>query len=217
LQCTTFSLQEVQREGFTLQAIDFARAAGCVSAIAGVEDFGLICFSNLRWKSVHRTQHPMSRFARDRRVIFWEEPVVGERDEATLEVSSCTETGVIVVTPQLPGNLPDRDREAKLKSLLEIYLAGQQVPLVRWYCTPAMLPFSRNIDAVCTVYDRPECPSAFHLGPRWVELERDLIEIADLVFTGAGDAEDTRQFATEDHRFYPSRVALVPCGAGATQ
>ena len=157
----------------------------------------------------------MTRFARDRRVIFWEEPVLGERDEATLEVHSCTETGVIVVTPQLPRNLGERDRDAKLKSLLEIYLAGQQIPLVRWYCTPAMLPFSRSIEAVCTVYDRSESPSAFLFDPRWVELQRELIEIADLVFPGDGDAEDTRQVATEDHRLYPSRVALVPCGAGA--
>ena len=36
----------------------------------------LICFSHLRWDFVfQRPQHLMTRFARDRRVIFWEEPI----------------------------------------------------------------------------------------------------------------------------------------------
>src|SRR3954454_23886900 len=36
----------------------------------------LLCFCHLRWDFVYqRPQHLMARCARDRRVIFWEEPV----------------------------------------------------------------------------------------------------------------------------------------------
>src|SRR4051794_41089791 len=48
----------------------------------------LICFSHLRWNFVfQRPQHLMSRFARQMRVIFWEEPVdIDRSDTAYLKV-----------------------------------------------------------------------------------------------------------------------------------
>lgn len=198
-----------------MSAIDFTHAAGAVSAIAGVGDYALICFSDLRWNPLQRPQPEMSRFARDHRVIFWEEPVTGESDEATLNVRTCGETGVIVVTPQLPRNLAEGEQQAKLKSLLEIYLAGQQVPLVRWYRTPAMLGFSRHIDAVCTVYERGERPAAFTLAPRWVELERELLGAADLVFDGNKGADGLSHDTVENRHPCPARVEPAFCGAGA--
>jgi len=47
----------------------------------------LVCLSHLRWDFVYqRPQHLMSRFARDRRVFFFEEPI-GHDGPARLEVS----------------------------------------------------------------------------------------------------------------------------------
>ncbi|HEX3129087.1 MAG TPA: hypothetical protein VH394_17270, partial [Thermoanaerobaculia bacterium] len=48
----------------------------------------LVCLSHLRWDFVYqRPQHLMSRFARDRRVFFFEEPIwEAEGSEPCLEV-----------------------------------------------------------------------------------------------------------------------------------
>jgi UDP-galactopyranose mutase len=120
------------------------------SATLPSNNHALICFSHLRWNFVfQRPQHLMSRFARDRRVIYWEEPEDALPGcEPALGIRVCAETGVTVVTPSLPQGLPDEGREAALKALLDSFLAGEQGPFVRWYYTPMMLPFSRVIAAV---------------------------------------------------------------------
>lgn len=143
----------------------------------------LICFSHLRWNFLfERPQHLMSRFARHGRVIYWEAPedALPECDPA-LGIRPCAETGVIVVTPSLPVGMTEAERETTLKGLLDAYLAGEQGPFVRWYTTPAMLSFTRDVPAVTTVYDcgedDPAAPSP--------DLECELLGIADLVFAAA--------------------------------
>jgi UDP-galactopyranose mutase len=147
----------------------------------------------------------MSRFARNHRVIFWEEPVIDDRDEATLDVVPCPETGVIVVTPQLPRHLGEAQQEAVLRSMLEIYLAGQQGPFVRWYYTPMMLPFSRQIDAAWIVYDcTDELADRRSTSPRRPEIERELLDIADVVFAGGDKLDEARKAPHANVRLFPS-------------
>ena len=63
----------------------------------------LICFSHLRWNFVYqRPQHLMSRFARDRKVIVWEEPI-HDAPSATLDTHVCDCSGVTILTPHLPA------------------------------------------------------------------------------------------------------------------
>ena len=65
----------------------------------------LICFSHLRWNFVYqRPQHLMSRFARDRKVIVWEEPI-HDAPSATLDTHVCDCSGVTILTPHLPAGL----------------------------------------------------------------------------------------------------------------
>ncbi len=157
----------------------------------------------------------MSRFARDHRVIFWEEPVTGDSPEATIDVRTCPRTGVIVVTPRLPdpaltevGGIVSRpDQDAILKTLLEIFLAGQKGPLVRWYYTPMMLPFSRHIDAACTVYDCMDELANFNFAPpQLLELERELFDAADVVFTGGYSLYEAKKNRHPNIHPFPSSV-----------
>src|SRR5687767_2316590 len=116
----------------------------------------LICFSHLRWDFVfQRPQHLMSRFARDMTVVFWEEPVeIGPKDTAFLKVREAPDSAnVRIVVPHVPEGLGEDRREAQLRRLLEAYSAGLTHPLIAWYYTPMMLPFSRHLDADCVVYD----------------------------------------------------------------
>ena len=108
---------------------------------ARASDQPLICFSHLRWNFVfQRPQHLMSRFAAERRVIFWEEPEFGDfAPRAHSRV--CDKTGVEVVTPHLPDGLDETAQEEALRSLLDSYLADTPGALIRWYYTPMMLAF----------------------------------------------------------------------------
>src|SRR3954449_8251468 len=62
----------------------------------------LICLSHLRWDFVlQRPQHLMSRFARNRRVFFFEEASF-EEAEPQVRQHTCAKTGVRVIKPVLP-------------------------------------------------------------------------------------------------------------------
>ena len=140
-----------------LPLITFASASSLGPDMHGAppgNDQALICFSHLRWNFVfQRPQHLMSRFAKERRVIYWEEPEAALAGcEPALGVRVCAETGVTVVTPSLPEGMDAEASETALKALLDDFLAAEEQPLVRWYYTPMMLPFSRPIDSVATIY-----------------------------------------------------------------
>jgi UDP-galactopyranose mutase len=169
----------------------------------------LICFSHLRWNFVfQRPQHLMSRFAEARRVIFWEEPEAALPEcEPALGVRTCAETGVIVVTPSLPETLPEAEREATLKTLLDTYLAGEKGPFVRWYYTPMMLPFSRHVASACTVYDCMDELANFKFAPpELMELERELLATADVVFTGGYSLYEAKKDRHPNIHPFPSSV-----------
>jgi UDP-galactopyranose mutase len=173
------------------------------------DDHTLICFSHLRWNFVfQRPQHLMSRFARDRHVIFWEEPEAALPEmEPALGVRTCAETNVIVVTPSLPETLSEAEREATLKNLLDAFLAGEKGPFVRWYYTPMMLPFSRDVESACTVYDCMDELANFRFAPpQLLALEQELIDAADVVFTGGYSLYEAKKDRHPNIHPFPSSV-----------
>lgn len=73
-------------------------------------------FAHLRWDFVHqRPQHLISRFAREDRVLYVEEPVNGETG---LEITKPL-PGLSVIRPRVPGSLPRIDSERLQRELLE--------------------------------------------------------------------------------------------------
>jgi UDP-galactopyranose mutase len=167
----------------------------CTASIIAPAAFGrrggdaLICFSHLRWDFVfQRPQHLMSRFAKDRRVIVFEEPAGPPAPLPTLDLRTDEKTGVRIATPRLPEGLDGPAVEAALAGLLDKLLADEKIerPVV-WYYTPMMLAFSRAVAerAACVVYDCMDELSNFRFAPeRLKSLERDLVGLADVVFTG---------------------------------
>jgi len=150
----------------------------------------------------------MSRFARDRRVIYWEEPEAARPDfEPALGVRVCAESGVTVVTPSLPEGLSGEEREATLKALLDDFLAGQDAPFVRWYYTPMMLPFSRHVESACTVYDCMDELANFRFAPpELLGLESELLAAADVVFTGGYSLYEAKRDRHPNVHAFPSSV-----------
>ena len=170
----------------------------------------LLCFSHLRWDFVfQRPQHLMSRFARDMTVVYWEEPIEIERREtAFLKVRQAEENSNIrVVTPHLPQGLDDAKREAALKRLLDAHVSIYARPLVTWYYTPMMLPFSRHLDASAVVYDAMDELSKFKFAPEHLlHLEQELLDRADVVFTGGASLYEAKKDRHTNAHCFPSSV-----------
>ena len=169
----------------------------------------ILCFSHLRWGFVwQRPQHLLARFARGRRVLFWEEPRFADDARAPrLDVAPCASTGVVVITPIMPAGTAGAALDAALERLLTSYLAGEAGPLVRWYYTPMMLSFSRSVPSACVVYDCMDELSAFKDAPSGLlDLERELIEAADLVFTGGESLFAAKRDRHRAAYLFPSSV-----------
>ncbi|MBX9815211.1 MAG: UDP-galactopyranose mutase [Proteobacteria bacterium SG_bin5] len=129
----------------------------------------------------------MSRFARGARIVFWEEPRrIDDLAEPRLAVRECAETGVIVAAPELPWGLKGAAEEQAVRALLDAFVAGAAAgPLIRWYYTPMMLPFSAHLAAELIVYDCMDALAQFkNAPPELAEREAALLGVADLVFTG---------------------------------
>ena len=169
----------------------------------------LLCFSHLRWDFVfQRPQHLMSRFAREMTVVFWEEPTeIGARETAFLKVRKADDAAnVRIVTPHLPAGL-DEERETVLKRLLDAHVSSCARPLVTWYYTPMMLPFSRHLDTSAVIYDCMDELSKFRFAPeRLLDLEQELIGRADLVFTGGASLYEAKKDRHPSVHCFPSSV-----------
>ena len=172
----------------------------------------LLCFSHLRWDFVfQRPQHLMSRFAKDMTVVFWEEPIEIERREtAFLKVrQSDDNSNLRIVTPHLPQGLDEGQREAALKRLLDAHVSVYARPLVAWYYTPMMLPFSRHLDASAVGYDAMDELSQFKFAPeRLLDLEQELLDRADVVFTGGVSLYEAKKDRHANAHCFPSSVDL---------
>jgi hypothetical protein len=169
----------------------------------------LICFSHLRWNFVfQRPQHLMNRFGRDMRVIFWEEPVdIAPKETAYLKVSDPDDANVRLVVPHLPQGMPEDAREAALARLLDGHLASVRGPLIAWYYTPMMLPFSKHVTPDVTVYDAMDELSKFKFAPEHLlDLEQELIDRADIVFTGGSSLFEAKKDRHPNVHCFPSSV-----------
>jgi UDP-galactopyranose mutase len=174
------------------------------------EAITLICFSHLRWNFVfQRPQHLMSRFARNMNVIYWEEPIeIGPRETAYLQVREAADApNVRVVVPHLPAGMPEDAREAALARLLDAHTASLHGPLIAWYYTPMMLPFSKHVTPDLTVYDAMDELSKFKFAPEHLlGLEQELIDRADVVFTGGSSLFEAKKGRHHNVHCFPSSV-----------
>jgi UDP-galactopyranose mutase len=182
----------------------------------------LICFSHLRWNFVfQRPQHLMCRFSRDMNVIYWEEPMeIGPKETAYLQVREAPDApNVRVVVPHLPEGMPEDAREAALSRLLDAHVSSVRGPLVAWYYTPMMLPFSRDIDPDLTVFDAMDELSKFKFAPvKLIQLEQELIDRADIVFTGGSSLYEAKKDRHDSVHCFPSSVDRAHfCKARARQ
>jgi UDP-galactopyranose mutase len=103
--------------------------------------------------------------------------------------------------------MPEHAREAALKRLLDAHLASLSGPLIAWYYTPMMLPFSRHIEPTVTVFDAMDELSKFKFAPaKLLDLEQELIDRADIVFTGGSSLYEAKKHRHPSVHCFPSSV-----------
>lgn len=172
----------------------------------------LVCLSHLRWDFVlQRPQHLLSRFARERRVFFFEEPVA-DAGAARLVVSRSRE-GVVVATPHLPAGQPAAEADAAQRELLDALLGAHRVSRpVLWYYTPMALAFSRHLHPAATAvaYDCMDELSAFaNAPPALLAREEELLARADVVFTGGHSLWESKRHRHPSVHAFPSSVDVA--------
>ncbi|WP_126946296.1 glycosyltransferase family 1 protein [Xanthomonas sp. BRIP62418] len=171
----------------------------------------LLCLSHLRWSFVYqRPQHLMSRFAGDCNVLFWEEPIACDESEPWLQLRS-EEGGLHVLVPRLPAGCMGEDAVQAQRQLLDGYLAELGVgDLLLWYYTPMSLSFSAHLRARAIVYDCMDELSAFAgAPPELVQRERELLQRADVVFTGGYSIWEAKRALHANIHAFPSSVDVA--------
>src|SRR5947209_13440089 len=146
----------------------------------------LICFCHLRWDFVYqRPQHLMARCAKQRRVIFWEEPVQVTPGKEQLALSK-RQDNVTIATPHVSNEWSPDEVDRVQREMLDCLMLEQNVQRhVSWYYTPMALKFTDHLRPAVTVYDCMDELSAFKgASPLLRIMEQKLFGCADLVFTG---------------------------------
>jgi UDP-galactopyranose mutase len=91
--------------------------------------------------------------------------------------------------------------------LLDDFLAAEEQPLIRWYYTPMMLPFSRHLASTATVYDCMDELANFRFAPpQLLALEQELFASADVVFTGGYSLYEAKKDRHPNIHPFPSSV-----------
>ncbi|MBA2621601.1 MAG: glycosyltransferase family 1 protein [Acidobacteria bacterium] len=171
-------------------------------------DFDLICFSHLRWDFVYqRPQHLLSRFAKERRVFFVEEPMFSD-EQSKMQISA-RQDNLLVVVPQLNHlDVEKKPTDDLIRGLLDQMLREENVTdFVAWYYTPMALNFSEHLEPRATVYDCMDELSLFKFAPPTLLLnEEKLINKSDVFFTGGQSLYEAKQDRHENIWAFPSSI-----------
>jgi UDP-galactopyranose mutase len=162
----------------------------------------LVCFSHLRWNFVYqRPQHLLSRFSNVTRVFFVEEPIFHEgADKLQINESS---KNVFVVVPHLQHGYSHEVVINKQREMVDNLLSVMEITeYLTWYYTPMALPFSEHLKPVTVVYDCMDELASFAFAPvELKEREKQLLNMADVVFTGGYSIYESKK--NQHHNIYP--------------
>ncbi len=168
----------------------------------------IICFSHLRWNFVfQRPQHLLSRFARNRRVFFIEEPIFDAADNH-METAIDETTSVCIVVPHLQPELTEEEVMIAQRSLLDKMLTSMQIyKYMLWYYSPMALAFSDHLKPELIIYDCMDELSAFKFAPPLLVLrEQKLLQKADVVFTGGASLYEAKKHLHSNIHLFPSSI-----------
>jgi UDP-galactopyranose mutase len=147
----------------------------------------------------------LTRCARLHRVFVIEEPMIDD-GPPRLDVS-VRQHGIHVVVPRFSA---DRASESAglQRQLLRGFFRDQRIDdYVLWYYTPMAMEFTRDLTPRAVVYDCMDELSAFAGAPAAMrEREQELLDRADVVFTGGQTLYESKRHGHANVHAFPSSV-----------
>ncbi|WP_084527990.1 UDP-galactopyranose mutase [Kaistia soli] len=152
----------------------------------------------------------MQRFAGNRRVFFFEEYIPTDHHLPYLEYHAFDGTEVVAVRPRVPHWWNEADRETALARLFDMLLKLNRISKpVLWFYTPMMFGMVRHVEPSAVVYDCMDELANFRFAPPQLQaLEAELIERADVVFTGGQSLYEAKHHRHDNIHPFPSSVDL---------
>jgi UDP-galactopyranose mutase len=148
----------------------------------------IICFSHLRWDFVfQRPQHLLTRWAKEARVFYFEEPVFGLYESNYIStVYSQANPNIIILSPHIIQGSTEDQINIFLEDSVNIVIRWNNIhDYLLWYITPMAMPFSSHLKPRIVVYDCMDELSNFKgAHPLMAKNEASLFNFADVVFTG---------------------------------
>jgi len=172
------------------------------------ETTDLLVFSHLRWDFVfQRPQHLLSRFAQHRRVFYFEEPVFGMTEIPRLHLRETSEN-VLVVIPYLPSDIEPEKMQLALTDLVdELVYEEELIDYSVWYYTPMAMAFTRHLSPRAIIFDCMDELSLFKDAPQiLLDMENELMQKADLVFTGGHSLYEAKKHRHHNIHPFPSSI-----------
>jgi UDP-galactopyranose mutase len=155
------------------------------------ENYDLVCLSHLRWDFVYqRPQHLMSRFAKNRRVFFVEEPILTDED-THLKITP-REDNLTVVVPHIShADREEKNIEEIQREFLDELFSKQKIKdFVLWFYTPMAMSFAEHLEPKAVIYDCMD----------------ELFQKADLVFTGGQSLYEAKKDKHKSVYAFPSSI-----------
>lgn len=173
------------------------------STLPALVNQDMVVFSHLRWEFVkQRPQHLLERIARHNRVLFVEEPIVSS--VATYGTANIIDIddNLRVIQPRITwGSFADLSKVVQRYSHLET-----TTPLV-WLYSASYLPVLDYLKYQLLIYDCMDELSAFKGAPAELRRqEEELLNQADLVFTGGKSLYEAKQPFNPQTYCFPSSV-----------
>jgi glycosyltransferase involved in cell wall biosynthesis len=167
----------------------------------------IVCFSHLRWNFVYqRPQHLLSRFSKNSRVFFIEEPIWDAGVE-TVSVKNVTDN-ITVVVPYLLSNKSHDDIVTFQKEMVDRLLEEMNITdYIFWYYSPMAMEFSDHANPTLVVYDCMDELSSFKNAPVALkDNEKKLMQKADIMFTGGYSLYRAKKHLHHNVHPFPSSI-----------
>lgn len=163
----------------------------------------ILCFSHLSWNFVYqRPQHLLTRFAKQNKVFYFEEPRHAASDFYEIDFQD----GVSIIQIFLSDD--HHERNQRLEKLINHVITDQNIKTYScWYYTPMALEYTSHLKPQITIYDSMDELSAFRFAPpQLLELEEELFKKADVVFTGGHTLYQAKKDRHHNIHPFPSSI-----------
>lgn len=173
----------------------------CDNTILSMQN--ILCFSHLHWDFVYqRPQHLLTRFAKQNKVFYIEEPRNSISDFYEIDLQD----GVSIIKIFINDN--EENRNQRLEKLINNVIEDQNIKTYScWYYTPMALEYTSHLKPQITIYDSMDELSAFRFAPpQLLELENELFKKADVVFTGGHTLYQAKKDRHHNIHPFPSSI-----------